>query len=298
MQNWNFNVQRELSPSTVLSVAYSGSKGTHLVRSLDLNQPPPGPGDLSARRPYPDYGSIFFTESGGNSNFNALEVSVNRRLSHSFSLLASYTYSKSIDDTSAFLGTISDKNFPQNSHDYRAERALSSFDMRQRFTAAYSYSLPGHALWNRNFELRGIATAQSGQPMTPILLGDNSNTGNTGGIFGSDRPNLVGDPHLSQPTVQEWFNTAAFAVAPPYQFGNAGRNILTGPGLVTFDLALSRRFRVREGMSMQFDLEGFNLFNRANFDLPQLYVDDPATFVRIFSAQAPRQIQFAMRTSW
>jgi hypothetical protein len=173
--------------------------------------------------------------------------------------VASYTYSKSIDDTSAFLGTISDKNFPQNSHDYRAERALSSFDMRQRFTAAYSYSLPGHALWNRNFELRGIATAQSGQPMTPILLGDNSNTGNTGGIFGSDRPNLVGDPHLSQPTVQEWFNTAAFAVAPPYQFGNAGRNILTGPGLVTFDLALSRRFRVREGMSMQFDLEGFNL---------------------------------------
>jgi hypothetical protein len=298
VQNWNLDMQRELSSSTVLSVAYSGSKGTHLIRSLDLNQPAPGPGELSTRRPYPDFGSIFFTESGGNSNFNALEASVNRRLSHRFSLLASYTYSKSIDDTSAFLGTISDKNFPQNSHDRRAERALSSFDMRQRFTAAYSYSLPGRALWNKNFELRGIAAAQSGQPMTPILLADNSNTGNTGGIFGSDRPNVVGDPHLSNPTVKEWFNTAAFAVAPPYQFGNAGRNIFTGPGLFNFDLALSRRFRIREGMSVQFDVESFNLFNRANFNLPQLYVDDSATFGRIFSAQAPRQIQFALRTTW
>jgi hypothetical protein len=146
--------------------------------------------------------------------------------------------------------------------------------------------------------LRGIATVQSGQPFTPILRADNSNTGNTGGIFGSDRPDLVGDPQLSHPTPAQWFNTAAFTIAPKYHFGNAARNILEGPGSFTFDLALSRRFTVREGVNLSFDAEAFNLFNRANFDLPQLIADDPSTFGRIFSAKAPRQIQFALRLAF
>jgi hypothetical protein len=298
LQDWNLNVQRELSSSTAVSVAYAGSKGTHLVRSLDLNQPPPGPGPVALRRPYAGFGGIFFTESGGNSDFHALEASVNRRLSRNVSLLAAYTFSKSIDDTSAFLGTLPDKNFPQNSRNYRAERALSSFDMRQRLTAAYVYNLPGRAWWNRHSEVRGILAAQSGQPFTPVLRADNSNTGNTGGIFGSDRPDVVGRPRLAHPTPEEWFNTAAFAVAPRYQFGNAGRNIVEGPGLFTFDLALSRRFAIRERASLWFDAEAFNLFNRANFDLPQAFADDPLTFGRIFSAKAPRQIQFALRVGF
>jgi hypothetical protein len=295
LEGWNLNVQRELSSSTVASVAYAGSKGTRLVRSLDLNQPPPGPGPVAPRRPYVGFGGIFFTESGGNADFHALEASINRRLSRNLSFLAAYTFSKSIDDTSAFLGTLPDKNFPQNSRDYRAERALSSFDMRHRFTAAYVYHLPGTAWWNRHSEVRGIVAAQSGQPFTPVLRIDNSNTGNTGGIFGSDRPDVVGDPHLARQTPQEWFNTAAFAIAPRYQFGSAGRNILESPGLATFDVALSRRFAVREGVSLSFDAEAFNLLNRANFDLPQVFADDPRTFGRIFSAKAPRQIQLALR---
>jgi hypothetical protein len=298
LQHWNFNIQRELSASTVVSVAYAGSKGTHLIRSRDLNQPQPGPGPVASRRPYAGFGGIFFTESGGNSEFHALEASINRRLSRNVSILAAYTFSKSIDDTSAFLGAMPDKNFPQDSQDFRAERALSSFDMRHRFTAAYAYHVPGRAWWMRNSEVRGIAVAQSGQPFTPILRADNSNTGNTGGIFGSDRPNLAGDPHLDHSTPEEWFNTAAFAVAPRYHFGSAGRNILQGPGLFTFDLALSRRFAVREGVSLTFDAEAFNLFNRANFDLPERFADDPTTFGRIFSAKAPRQIQFALRLSF
>jgi hypothetical protein len=295
MQNWNLNVQHQLSASTVASIAYAGSIGTHLIRSRDLNQPPPGAGPVFTRRPYPQFGSIFFSESSGNSNFHALEASINRRLVRNFSVLASYTFSKSIDDTSAFLGTLPDKNFPQDSSNYRAERALSSYDMRQRFTAAYLYHLPGRAWWVRNSEVRGITIAQSGQPFTPVLRTDNSNTGNTGGIFGSDRPDLLRDPRLDPATPQRWFDTSAFAIAPPYHFGSAGRNILEGPGLFTFDLAFSRRFAVREGVSLSFDAEAFNLFNRANFDLPQRIADDPTTFGRIFSAKAPRQIQFAVR---
>jgi hypothetical protein len=298
LQHWNVDVQRQLSPSTVVSVAYAGSKGTHLIRSRDLNQPPPGPGPVAARRPYTGFGGIFFTESGGNSEFNALEVSLNRRLARDFSVLAAYTFSKSIDDTSAFLGTKPDKNFPQDSRNYRSERALSSYDTRQRFTSAYTYNLPGRQWWVRNSELRGIVVAQTGQPFTPILRTDNSNTGNTGGIFGSDRPDLLRNPALGHRTPERWFDTSAFAIPARYHFGSAGRNILEGPGLFTFDLAFSRRFALREGMSLSFDAEAFNVFNRTNFDLPERVADDPATFGRIFSAKAPRQIQFALRLAF
>jgi hypothetical protein len=108
----------------------------------------------------------------------------------------------------------------------------------------------------------------------------------------------VGSPHLSNPGPQEWFNTSAFAVNPLYTFGNAGRNILTGPGSVTLDLELARRFILSERVSMTFEAQAFNSLNRVNFDLPQLYVDDPATFGKIFSAEAPRQIQFALRLAF
>ncbi|MGA2574985.1 MAG: hypothetical protein ABSH24_03070 [Bryobacteraceae bacterium] len=124
--------------------------------------------------------------------------------------LAAYTYSKSIDDTSAFEPVGTDQNFPQNSYDYRAERALSSFDMRQRAVVAYVYRLPFHNRWLRNFDNSGIVTAQSGQPFTPMLEFDNSNTG--GARNGYDRTDVVGDWHLANPSPQEWFNTAAFAI--------------------------------------------------------------------------------------
>ena len=295
LQSWNLDLQREFHSIGTLSVAYAGSKGTHLFRSLDLNQPYPGSGDLSSREAYPQFSNIFFTESGANSVYHSLQVSLNRRMARGLSLLLSYTFSKSIDDTSAFLGDAADPNFPQNSHDYRAERALSSFDTPQRLTMAFVYQLPGRARWIRGTELHGIVTAQSGQPCTPILSFDNSNTGNTGGNVGSDRPNVVGSPSLAHPSPAEWFNTAAFAVPPPYTFGNAGRNIIRGPGLFTADVAVVREIRLRERESISLEGQFFNMLNRANFNLPDLYADQPGTFGRIFSAKDPRQIQFAAR---
>jgi outer membrane receptor protein involved in Fe transport len=295
MQNWNIDLQREWRSLGTLSVAYAGSKGTHMVRSLDLNQPAPGPGDLSDRAPYPQYSNIFFTESGADSTYHSLQVSLNRPMARGLSMLLSYTFSKSIDDTSAYLADPPDPNFPQNSHNYRAERGLSSFDTPQRLTLAFVYQLPGRSRWIRGTQLRGIVTAQSGQPFTPILQFDNSNTGNTGGTAGSDRPNVVGSPHLANPSPAEWFNTAAFAVPPPYTFGNAGRNILRGPGFFTTDVSLAREIYLRERMSLLLEGQVFNAENRVNFNLPELYADSPNTFGRIFSAKAPRQIQFAAR---
>jgi outer membrane receptor protein involved in Fe transport len=292
LQQWNLNIQRQLGGSTTVSAAYGASKGTHLIRSRDLNQPEPGPGAVASRRPSRAFAGIFYIESGANSSFQSLQLSVDRRLSRNFSVLASYTRSKSIDDTSAFLGTLPDKNFPQDSHNYRAERGLSSFDIHNRFVTAYVY----HARYG--FELSGITTLQSGQPFTPILRFDNSNTGNSGGIFGSDRPDLLRNPALSNPSAEHWFDTAAFAIAPPYHFGDAGRNIVRGPGIANFDVAVARRFVLHEGVTLTADAQSFNLFNHTQFDLPQLFADEPTTFGRILSAKAPRQLQFSLRLAW
>jgi outer membrane receptor protein involved in Fe transport len=295
LQHWNFNVQREFAAAGVVSIAYAGSRGAHLIRSRDLNQPRPGPGDIPSRAPYSGFSNIFISETGGNSNYHSLQASVTRPLGGGLSLLAAYTFSKSIDDTSAFLRTGSDPNFPQDSQNYRAERALSSFDTRHRAAIAYMYRLPGRSWWNRNTETRGIITAQTGQPFTPILRFDNSNTGNTGGNFGSDRPNVVGSPGLSNPSANLWFDTAAFAVPAQYTFGSAGRNIVTGPGFTSIDLSLYRQFRVGEHQTIALEGQLFNTLNHTNLDLPERFADEPGTFGRIFSAKPPRQLQVALR---
>lgn len=292
LQHWSLNVQRQLGAATIVSAAYVGSKGTHLLRARDLNQPRPAPGPVQARRPLPAFGNIFFIESGANSSYNSLQLSLDRRLARRFFLISAYTWSKSIDDSSAFLGTRADKNFPQDSLNYRAERAVSSYDVPHRFSSAFGYEL------TPNTSLRGIVTAQSGQPFTPILRFDNSNTGNTGGIFGSDRPNLLGDPHIENRGAERWFDTSAFAVPPQFTFGNAGRNILRGDRLFSFDLALARRFPLSERLAIELDAQAFNLFNTTNFDLPERFADERASFGRVFSAKPPRQIQLALRLAW
>ena len=295
IQSWNLNLQHDFSSVGTLSVAYAASKGTHLIRSRDLNQPYPGPGPVNSRSAYPQFSNIFFAESGADSEYQSLQISLNRRLARGLSVLAAYTFSKSMDDTSAFLFTTGDRNFPQNSHNYRAEHALSSFDTPQRAVLAYMYLLPFHNVVLRNLESAAIFTAQSGQPFTPVLQFDNSNTGNTGGNFGSDRPNVVGTPTLSNRSANEWFNTAAFAVPARYTFGNAGRNVLRGPGVASFDVSMSRKFAVSESATIQVQAQAFNLLNRENLNLPDLYADQPTTFGKIFSAKSPRQLQMELR---
>jgi len=292
VQQWNLNIQREVDRFGVISVTYAGAKGTDLPRSLDINQPNPGPNPIA---PYPNYSNILETESGGNSEYESLQVSFRRRLARGLSMLASYTFSKSIDDTSSFLPVPADQNVPQDSHNYRLERALSSFDVANVATIAFVYRIPGSSRWTRNFEISGIITDEGGQPFTPYLSIDNSNTGNTGGNFGQDRPNVVGNPALSNPSRQEWFDVNAFAIPPQYTFGNAGRNILWGPGLSSTDVSLRRTFIMRAESRLTGEIQAFNAFNRVNFNQPDAFADQPLTFGKIFSAKDPRQVQFALR---
>ncbi len=298
LQHWNLNVQGKAGSIGIFSFAYAGSKGTHLTRARDINQPLPGPGEIPDRRPYPAFGNILYIDSDANSSFNSFQAGFNRAMSRGLSVWATYSYSKSLDDASAFQPTKSDPNYPQNSRNPGAEHALSSFDMTHRLALAYICQLPGGNRWTRNTEFRGITTLQSGQPFTPILRFDNSNTGNGGGYTGFDRPNLLHNPRLSNPTPEEWFDTNAFAVAPQYSFGNAGRNIVRGPGFASFDVSLARRFALSDRTALSFEAQAFNLFNRTNFELPELYADEPGTFGHIFAAKAPRQLQFALRMTF
>jgi len=298
VQHWNMNIQRDVPRVGVFTIAYAGSKGTHLPRSLDINQPFPGPDPVESRAPYPAFSNILMTESGGNSEYQSLQLTFRRKLAAGLTVLAAYTHSKSIDDTSAFLPTSADQNFPQDSHNYRLERALSSYDMPDRATVALVYIIPGRTLWTRGFQASGIITAQSGQPFTLMLSTDNSNTGNTGGNFGVDRPNVLFNATLSNATPQEWFNVSAFQIPAQYTWGDAGRNILRGPGLATVDLSLRRTFSLRERKTLTAEAQAFNTLNRANFNLPDAFADQPLTFGKIFSAKDPRQIQFALRLSF
>ncbi|MBN2319330.1 MAG: hypothetical protein JXR49_09650, partial [Acidobacteria bacterium] len=123
-------------------------------------------------------------------------------------------------------------------------------------------------------------------------------TGNTGQASGLDRPNAAGNLKVSNPTSERWFNTDAFEIPDPYTFGNAGRNIIRGPGFASVDVSLNRRFAVSEFVDVKLEVQAFNLFNRTNFNLPELNADDSGTFGRILSAKAPRQVQFALRLNF
>ncbi|MFN0103651.1 MAG: TonB-dependent receptor domain-containing protein [Bryobacteraceae bacterium] len=298
LQSWNTSVQRTVGGSGAFTLAYVASKGTKLIRNRNLNQPRPGAGDVQSRRSSPAFGGILLVESGANSSFQSLQATYNHNWTRSLSIWTIYTWSKSIDDASAFLGNKADKNFPQDSLNFGAERGLSSFDIPHRAVIAHTYSLPGRHWLLRHTEFRGITALQSGQPFTPILRFDNSNTGNTGGTFGSDRPNLAGDPRLDNPAPERWFNTAAFSLAPRYTFGSSGRNVVRGPSFASLDLSVARRIPVRERTEIQVEAQAFNTLNRTNFSLPELFADEPANFGRIFAARSPRQFQFTMRISF
>jgi hypothetical protein len=210
----------------------------------------------------------------------------------------SYTWSKSIDDASGFFASSGDPNFPQDSRNVRAERALSNFDVAHRLTASYSYDLPfGQSKLLGGWQTFGILSLQTGRPFTVSLLSelDNSGTGrSTLGFGANDRPDYLRDARLESPTPERWFDTTAFRVPARGTFGNAGRNILDGPGSATFNFSIVKSLVVSESKSMQFRVEVFNLFNRTNFNLPDIFVDSPS-FGRISSAGSPRHVQLGLK---
>jgi hypothetical protein len=312
MQHWNLSVQRQLGRKRVLEVSYVGSKGTKLLTARDINQPRPSvlpPGLPFVPRPVPQFDEINLIESRANSNYRSLQARLQQRLSDGLALLASYTWSRSIDDASNFFPSAGDPNYPQNSYDFKAERGRSNFDLRHRFSASYVYDLPfgkgrkylsddgGWSTLLTGWQTAGIVTAQTGRPFTVALIRefDNSGTGFSALGFGAnDRPNLVGDPRLANGTPERWFNTAAFAFPAPGTFGNAGRNVVDGPGYQSVNASLIKNTNLTENVNLQLRGEVFNLFNHPNFNLPDNFLGSP-TFGQITSARDPRHIQLGVK---
>ncbi|MEP6919835.1 MAG: TonB-dependent receptor [bacterium] len=312
MQHWNLSLQRQLGGNGVLEVAYVGSKGTKLLTARDINQPSPSalpPGLPFVPRPDPRFDDIDLLESRANSNYHSLQTRYQQRLSRGLATLVSYTWSKSIDNASNFFSSAGDPNFPQNSYDVQAERGRSNFDVRHRLSVSYSYDLPfgkgrahlANAGWLSTvlsgWQTFGILTFQSGRPFTVALLPEIDNSGTGRSILGfgaNDRPNVVGDPNLGPRSTARWFNTAAFAFPPRGNFGNAGRNILNGPGYQNVNVSLVKNTALNERFNLQFRAEAFNLFNHPNFNLPDNFLGSP-TFGQITSAGDPRHLQFGLK---
>jgi len=326
IQQYTFDIQRQLGTSWLLDLAYVGSQGLHLPRETDSNQQENSNPALcipaGCPRPYPLYSGFSYTESSGSSSYNALQAKVQRQFSRGLSLIGSYTWSKSIDTASGAFGDTRNPNFPQNSRDLAAEKGLSDFDYRNRFTLAYVYQLPiGSSVWKldnhslnyliKNWQLAGVAMAQSGPPFTANLSGDISGADETV-IAGqpTDRPNVSGSGfYPPKQTSNQWVLRSGFSDPLQYAFGNVGRNNLQGPGIGSWDFSIIRNFPFRESKNLEFRAEMFNIFNRANFDIPYRDLASP-TFGVIpntlppIAGEAsggpgdPREVQFGLRLTW
>lgn len=297
VQEWNVAIQHQLGRSTSVEIAYVGNKGTKLETNVPLNRPTPGPGDMDSRRQFPGLSEGFAVRNLGDSIYHSMQAKVERMYSNGLSLIASYTLAKSIDNTSSDFGS-----GVQDANNLGLERAVSDFDYRQRLSLGYVYDLPfgtGKALKPGNralqflvsgWELSGIVTLQGGSPFSIRSGRDVANTGS-----GSQRPDRVASGVLSNPTIDRWFDTSAFVLNAPYTWGNSGRNILYGDGLSNWDLAVLRKFKVREGMDLQLRGEFFNALNHADFGTPVTNLSS-GNFGKVFSTRnSPRIGQVGLK---
>ncbi|MBZ5514930.1 MAG: TonB-dependent receptor [Acidobacteriia bacterium] len=308
-QTWNFSVENEIAPNVILSVGYVGIKGTKLDLLLAPNQAAPG-SPLTSQQRLSIPGALFFDyeTSGAASIYHGLQVSLRRQFHAGFSMSGQYTFSKSIDDAASVGGA--GRTVAQNSYDLQAERGLSAFDVRHRLIINHTYEFPfgDRRRWLShggpaaailgNWQLSGVTTFQSGTAFTARVLGNQSNNSGTGPSY-SERADVTGLPvslPRSQRTTLEYFNTAAFALPPPGEFGDAARNTIPGPGTVNFNMSLSRFITLSQerGVRAEFRVEADNLFNTPNFSGLATVVN-AQDFGRITSVKAMRALTVSMR---
>ena len=336
---WTFRIEQEIAPRTALTLGYVGSHGYHQILSEDQNTPPyvvcptaSCPASLPAGTVYypttklanPNLANSTSWVSQGISNYNGLEVDVRRQYANGLQLRGVYTWSRNLDDGSAWNTSVSANtpafvSFPGNP---KVDYGLAATNISQAAAINGTWELPmgrGHAFFNdassvaqqiaAGWSLSGIATLQSGFPFSP-QLGYNP-TGN-GDSRNPVRPQINPDFHgpLYPKTVSQWFNPGAFATPYPGTFGNAGRDTLSGPGLADVDLSVAKTTTLHEHLRTQFRVEYFNILNHANFTTPNPVVFSsgptpaklsaapalsPTAGVITSTATTSRQLQFALK---
>ncbi|MFL6449436.1 MAG: carboxypeptidase regulatory-like domain-containing protein [Bryobacteraceae bacterium] len=306
IQQFNFGVQRELAPSTVLTATYVGSLGRRLAWSYGINTPPPGPGAINPRRPYypvlSNITNINYWESAGNSEFQSLQVVFEKRYSHGLYLNANWVWSHAMDNAPWDGGS----GGGQDPYNRRADWGSSNSDVRHRLNLFTTYELPfgqgkrwanSSNPFNRyvvgGWELDAIFVWQSGLPFT-VNAPSATNNGT------SSRANVVAgvSPYPAVQTLQQWFNPLAFSIPPAacYCYGNSGRDVLTGPRAANLDLTAAKRFRITENSNVAFRAEFFNALNHPQFAIPgNTTIGSNGVGSISSTARTSRQIQFALR---
>ena len=294
-QQWNFNIQRQLGRSYVVTAAYVGNKGNFLHMGafdgggpLQANPAIPGPGSVQSRRLYPDFSSINQESARANSLYHALQLSLNKRMANGFTILSSYTFASLMGD--------------QSGDDiFNLSQERGRLAPKHRYVGSFIWELPklanAHPVAKHvlgGWETNGILTLQSGPYLTFFSGGDRNNNGQ-----GRDRADLIGNPFLDTgrsrgEVIERYYNPAAFAPNGPGSLGNSGRGILAGPGLATVDFGLLKNIPVHEDYRLQFRAEFFNLFNRVNLLGPIVNVTH-ARAGAITETRDPRVIQMALK---
>ena len=334
--HYNLNIQQELRSDTVLTLAYVGTHGVHLPRSNDGNPTNfifdddgnkfwPAPFFVAGRL-NPNFFLLLYTQNDVNSFYNSLQVSLNKRFSNNLQYQFSYTYSHSIDDGSQQLGSEA-QNSPQNHSDVdnrKADRGHSNFDIRHNFVANGTFDLPfgrGHQIGGATsglasflisgWQFNGIVTLADGVGLSPLT---GFNASNNGDVLNPDRPDLAdgadNSPVLGGP--DQYFDPMAFVPQPRGTLGDVARNAIRGPGFASVDFAVIKNTQLAGGdfpVDLQFRAEFFNIFNRANFGLPDpTLFNNPGPFTPTFLAtrrgragrisqtvNTSRQIQVALK---
>lgn len=293
---WFFDVQQQLPYDTVFTMSYLGTSSKHMVWTRNLNQPlTPGAAAIQTRRPLPFFSGITVRDPGGNASYNAFTAKAEKRYSKGLTFLLSYTWSHAIDDGA---GTLNDGagDFRDN-YNISWERGNSQYDLRHNFIASFVYDLPpGRNLHPvikgvlGGWQLGGILFMRSGEPFSVTVSGDVANQGTT------NYANRIGDGNLpsGQRSIDRWFDTSAFTVPAQYTIGNAGRNILYGPGSVSMDAKIGKNWMLAERVRLEYRVEMFNFTNTPNFGTPNGTLNN-AQVARITSAADPRRVQMGLK---
>jgi hypothetical protein len=311
---WNLNLEYQLPGQIVISPGYVGTKGTHLQVVRDLNQiPTPQPTYDPTLAPYCDPTAVLQCQFGtftsilnrGNSTYHAFQLKAEKKASHGLYFLSAFTFSKAINDQPEICCNYP---WPQDSYNIAAEKGLADFDNRKRWVNSLDYELPvgkGQKFLNQGgvlnailggWHLGGIITLRSGFPFSPAIGFDPSNTGSPG----LERSNQIGTGSVPHPNINMWFNPADFPIPNCANgcFGNAGKNILEGPGGKLADLDARKLFNLTDRFNLEFRAEFFNAFNHAVFSQPDNFITDSSVGTITGTVIPQREIQFALKLAF
>jgi len=308
-QELNLGLQRQLTSYSTLTVSYAGTLGRHRAWANPIDQPAPGPGNIQARREYnsqfPNVTGITMEESVANAAYNSLLVNFQQRVSHGITFGGNYVWSHSLDNSGGDGG--SNGPVPQDPTNRRADWGNSNNDVKNRINLFGTYEMPfgpGRTFLNNptivnkyiagGWQVNGIALLQSGYPFTVTTTAQPTNTGVAGRA--DSVPGV--DPHPAHQSINNWFNTAAFAVPAPYNWGDSIRGGLRGPDNVNFDLTAAKMFPIVVENNLEFRTEFFNIFNHPEFALPASTIGSAGIGTITSTSHSSRQIQFVLKLTF